>query len=122
MTQIKVEIPKSKVALEKVAAEIKRASSYIIAAASSQHLGLNDVSDRTTGPMRGASNILCTKSRPPYCPIGPCLNTGVEGINLVMWTKLNGHLEQPGNTSDMLFNRPSRGSAARPGRYSFRCH
>jgi 2,4-didehydro-3-deoxy-L-rhamnonate hydrolase len=30
--------------------------------------------------------------------------TGVDGMNLDLWTKLNGQLEQQGNTSDMLFS------------------
>jgi 2,4-didehydro-3-deoxy-L-rhamnonate hydrolase len=44
------------------------------------------------------------KSRPTYCPIGPYLTTGVDGMKLNMWTKLNGQCEQQGNTNDMLFN------------------
>jgi len=66
---------------------------------------LNDVSDRTTQvDAEGQQHLVRAKSRPTYCPIGPYLTTGVDGMNLDMWTKLNGHFEQQGNTSDMLFN------------------
>jgi 2,4-diketo-3-deoxy-L-fuconate hydrolase len=37
-------------------------------------------------------------------PDRPYLTTGVDGMNLNMWTKLNGQFEQQGNTNDMLFN------------------
>ena len=30
---------------------------------------------------------------------GPYLTTGVDGVNLNMWTKLNGQFEQQGNTN-----------------------
>ncbi len=44
------------------------------------------------------------KSRPGYSPIGPYLVTGVDGMKLDLWTRLNGHTEQQGDTSDMLFS------------------
>ena len=31
---------------------------------------------------------------------GPYLTTGVDGVNLNMWTKLNGQFEQQGNTNN----------------------
>ena len=66
---------------------------------------LNDVSDRATQvDADGQQHLVRAKSRPTYCPIGPYLTTGVDGMNLNMWTKLNGQLEQQGNTNDMLFN------------------
>lgn len=66
---------------------------------------LNDVSDRATQvDAEGQLHLVRAKSRPTYCPIGPYLTTGVDGMNLNMWTKLNGHFEQQGNTSDMLFS------------------
>ncbi len=60
---------------------------------------LNDVSDRAT-----QQHLVPAKSRPGYCPIGPYLVTGVDGMKLDLWTKLNGNDEQQGNTSDMLFS------------------
>jgi 2,4-didehydro-3-deoxy-L-rhamnonate hydrolase len=66
---------------------------------------LNDVSDRTTQvDAEGQQHLVRAKSRPTYCPIGPYLTTGVDAMNLDVWTKLNGRLEQQGNTSDMLFS------------------
>lgn len=65
---------------------------------------LNDVSDRATQvDAEGQQHLVRAKSRPTYCPIGPYLTTGVDGMNLDVWTKLNGQFEQQGNTSDMLF-------------------
>lgn len=66
---------------------------------------LNDVSDRTTQvDEEGQQHLVRAKSRPGYSPIGPYLATGVDGMNLDLWTKLNGKYEQQGNTSDMLFS------------------
>lgn len=65
---------------------------------------LNDVSDRATQvDGQGQQHLVRAKSRPTYCPIGPYLTTGVDGMELEVWTKLNGQFEQRGNTSDMLF-------------------
>jgi 2,4-diketo-3-deoxy-L-fuconate hydrolase len=44
------------------------------------------------------------KSRPTYCPIGPYLTTGIDPMNLDVWTKVNGRYEKQGNTNDMLFS------------------
>lgn len=56
---------------------------------------LNDVSDRTTQvDAEGQQHLVRAKSRPTYCPIGPYLTTGVDGMNLDVWTKLNGQYEQ----------------------------
>jgi 2,4-didehydro-3-deoxy-L-rhamnonate hydrolase len=66
---------------------------------------INDISDRATQvDAQGAQHLVRAKSRPGYSPVGPYLVTGVDGMNLDLWTKLNGHLEQQGNTSDMLFD------------------
>lgn len=66
---------------------------------------LNDVSDRATQvDEAGGQHLVRAKSRPGYTPIGPYLVTGVDGMNLDVWTKLNGRIEQQGNTSDMLFS------------------
>ncbi len=66
---------------------------------------INDISDRTTQvDAEGHQHLVRAKSRPGYSPIGPYLVTGVDGMKLDLWTKLNGKLEQQGNTSDMLFS------------------
>jgi 2,4-diketo-3-deoxy-L-fuconate hydrolase len=65
---------------------------------------LNDVSDRSTQvDAQKQQHLVRAKSRPTYCPIGPYLTTGINPMDLDLWTKLNGHYEQQGNTSDMLF-------------------
>ncbi len=66
---------------------------------------INDVSDRATQvDAEGGQHLVRAKSRPGYAPIGPYLTTGVDGMNLDLWTKVNGRYEQQGNTSDMLFS------------------
>jgi 2,4-diketo-3-deoxy-L-fuconate hydrolase len=66
---------------------------------------LNDVSDRSTQvDAEGQQHLVRAKSRPTYSPIGPYLTTGIDGMKLDVWTKLNGRFEQQGNTSDMLFS------------------
>ena len=66
---------------------------------------LNDVSDRATQvDSEGGQHLVRAKSRRGYAPVGPYLTTGVDGMNLDLWTKVNGRYEQQGNTSDMLFS------------------
>ncbi len=66
---------------------------------------INDISDRTTQvDEEGAQHLVRAKSRPGYSPVGPYLTTGVDGMKLDLWTRLNGKFEQQGNTSDMLFS------------------
>ena len=65
---------------------------------------LNDVSDRSTQlDAQKQQHLVRAKSRPTYCPIGPYLTVGINPMDLDVWTKVNGHYEQQGNTSDMLF-------------------
>ncbi len=65
---------------------------------------LNDISDRATQiDAEHQQHLVRAKSRPTYCPIGPYLTTGIDPMNLDLWTKVNGHYEQQGNTSDMIF-------------------
>jgi 2,4-didehydro-3-deoxy-L-rhamnonate hydrolase len=65
---------------------------------------LNDVSNRSTQvDAHKQQQLVRAKSRPRYCPIGPYLTMGINPMDLDIWTKVNGHYEQQGNTSDMLF-------------------
>jgi 2,4-didehydro-3-deoxy-L-rhamnonate hydrolase len=65
---------------------------------------LNDVSDRSTQvDAQKQQHLVRAKSRPTYCPIGPYLTTGINPMDLDVWTKVNGRFEQQGNTSDMMF-------------------
>jgi 5-carboxymethyl-2-hydroxymuconate isomerase len=66
---------------------------------------INDISDRATQvDSAHVQHLVRAKSRPTYGPIGPYLTTGIDAMNLDVWTKLNGNYEQQGNTSDMLFH------------------
>jgi 2,4-didehydro-3-deoxy-L-rhamnonate hydrolase len=92
-----------------LAVVIGREAKDITAAAAADcifgYVCLNDISDRTTQvDAEGQQHLVRAKSRPTYCPIGPYLTTGVDGMTLDVWTKLNGKFEQQGNTSDMLFS------------------
>jgi 2,4-diketo-3-deoxy-L-fuconate hydrolase len=65
---------------------------------------INDVSDRATQvDAEHQHHLVRAKSRPTYGPVGPYLTTGIDAMNLDVWTKVNGRFEQQGNTSDMLF-------------------
>ncbi len=69
------------------------------------YLCLNDVSDRSAQvDAQKQQHLVRAKSRPTYCPIGPYLTTGINPMDLDVWTKVNGHYEQQGNTSDLLFS------------------
>lgn len=77
-----------------------RASEYIFG-----YVCINDISDRSTQiDAQHQQHLVRAKSRPTYAPIGPYLTTGVDPMNLDVWTKVNGNTEQEGNTSDMLFS------------------
>ncbi len=53
---------------------------------------LNDISDRATQvDAEGNQHLVRAKSRPGYSPIGPYLTTGIDGMKLDVWTKLNGN-------------------------------
>lgn len=66
---------------------------------------LNDISDRATQiDAEHQIHLVRAKSRPTYSPIGPYLTTGIDPMNLDVWTKVNGAYEQQGNTTDMLFS------------------
>jgi 2,4-didehydro-3-deoxy-L-rhamnonate hydrolase len=80
--------------------EARQASDYIFG-----YVCLNDISDRATQvDAEHQQHLVRAKSRPTYCPVGPYLTTGIDPMNLDIWTKVNGQYEQQGNTSDMLFS------------------
>jgi 2,4-didehydro-3-deoxy-L-rhamnonate hydrolase len=65
---------------------------------------INDISDRATQiDAYKQQHLVRAKSRPTYAPIGPFLTTGIDPMKLDLWTKVNAHYEQQGNTDDMLF-------------------
>lgn len=66
---------------------------------------INDISDRATQvDSAHVQHLVRAKSRPTYGPVGPYLTTGIDAMNLDVWTKVNGKYEQQGNTIDMLFH------------------
>ena len=69
------------------------------------YICVNDISDRATQvDAAKVQHLVRAKSRPTYGPVGPYLTTGIDAMNLDVWTKLNGNYEQQGNTNDMLFH------------------
>jgi 2,4-didehydro-3-deoxy-L-rhamnonate hydrolase len=79
--------------------DAKDAADYIFG-----YVCVNDISDRATQvDASRQQHLVRAKSRPTYCPIGPYLTTGIDPMNIDIWTKVNGRYEQQGNTSDMIF-------------------
>ncbi len=69
------------------------------------YLCLNDISDRSRQyDQEGKIHLMRAKSRPGFAPIGPILATGLDPMHLRIWTQVNGHLEQEGNTAEMHFS------------------
>ncbi len=67
----------------------------------------NDVSARDWQKEWGGSQWGRAKSFDTFCPLGPCIVTADEIPNpnaLAISTRLNGHLMQESNTSDMIFS------------------
>ncbi len=80
--------------------EVDQATNYIFG-----YVCVNDISDRSTQVDEAhQQHLVRAKSRPTYCPIGPYIATGIDPMNLDVWTRVNGRYEQQGNTSDMLFS------------------
>ena len=46
------------------------------------------------------------KSFDTFCPVGPSIVTGLDPLNLVVTTSVNGVVKQKGQTSDMAFSVP----------------
>jgi 2-keto-4-pentenoate hydratase/2-oxohepta-3-ene-1,7-dioic acid hydratase in catechol pathway len=46
------------------------------------------------------------KSFDTFCPVGPFIVGGLDPLNLVVTTRLNGAIKQTGRTSDMAFSVP----------------
>lgn len=67
---------------------------------------LDDVSERAFQLEHGGQQHTKGKSYDSFCPIGPWLVTRDEvpdPQNLKLWTDVNGHRMQDGNTKDMIF-------------------
>lgn len=65
----------------------------------------NDVSARKViKEEREIGNMTRGKGFDTFCPLGPCIATGLDPTNLSLETRLNGETKQRGNTSDLLFS------------------
>ena len=47
--------------------------------------------------------LLIGKGFDTFCPLGPCIATGLDPTNLDIFTRVNGVEKQNSNTSDLLF-------------------
>ena len=45
-----------------------------------------------------------SKSFPTFCPVGPCIETGLNPGSIGIRCRVNGILKQDGNTRDMIYN------------------
>jgi 2-keto-4-pentenoate hydratase/2-oxohepta-3-ene-1,7-dioic acid hydratase in catechol pathway len=46
------------------------------------------------------------KSFDTFCPVGPCIVSGLNPLDLLVTTRLNGTIKQKGHTADMAFSVP----------------
>jgi len=64
----------------------------------------NDISERVI--QRAEMDMGCLligKGFDTFCPLGPCIATGLDPTNLDIFTRVNGAEKQNSNTSDLLF-------------------
>ena len=62
---------------------------------------LNDVTARDL--QRADGQWIRGKNLPTFCPVGPCIVTGLDYGNLKIQTRINGKTVQNGTTADMIF-------------------
>lgn len=73
------------------------ASQYILGATC-----LNDVTERHI--QRKDGQWTRAKNFPTFCPIGPCIATGIDYSDLAIRTRLNGQITQDSRTSYLIWN------------------
>ena len=65
----------------------------------------NDVSERAVQRVEmSLGHLLIGKSYDSSCPLGPAIATGLDPRNLLLETRVNGHVRQSVRTSDLLFS------------------
>jgi len=70
-------------------------------------LGYTCVNDVTARDLqRKDVQFTRAKSFDTFCPVGPFIVTGVDPLNLIVTTRLNGLVKQEGRTADMAFSVP----------------
>ncbi|MGB7924716.1 MAG: fumarylacetoacetate hydrolase family protein [Pyrinomonadaceae bacterium] len=65
---------------------------------------LNDVTARDL--QRADVQFTRGKSFDTFCPVGPYIETGVDPLDVEVWTRLNGETRQRARTSQMAFSVP----------------
>ena len=65
----------------------------------------NDVSERTIqfAEMQSGT-MLIGKGFDTFCPLGPCITTDLDPVNLQVQARLNGEVKQNERTSDLIFS------------------
>ncbi len=70
-------------------------------------LGYTCVNDVTARDLqRKDVEFTRAKSFDSFCPVGPFIVTGVDPLNLMVTTRVNGIVKQEGHTADMAFSVP----------------
>lgn len=68
------------------------------------YTGVNDVTARDL--QRKDVQFTRAKSFDTFCPVGPFIVDGLDPMNLVVTTRVNGSVKQNGHTADMAFSVP----------------
>jgi 2-keto-4-pentenoate hydratase/2-oxohepta-3-ene-1,7-dioic acid hydratase in catechol pathway len=82
----------------------KRAKNVAKSDAKDYILGYTCVNDVTARDLQMIDvQFTRAKSFDTFCPIGPCIQTGLDPENVTLRTYVNGELKQESSTSDMIF-------------------
>ena len=67
--------------------------------------GYTVVNDVTARDFQRADGVFArAKGFDSFCPVGPCLVTGLDPRDLGVWARVNGEARQDGRTSDLIFD------------------
>ena len=67
--------------------------------------GYTVVNDVTARDFQRADGVFArAKGFDSFCPVGPCLVTGLDPRDLGVWARVNGEVRQSGRTSDLIFD------------------
>ena len=88
---------------------IGRTMSRVSAASALDYvLGYTVVNDVTARDFQKADGVFArAKGFDSFCPMGPCITTGLDPADLAVRAWVNGQLRQDGRTSDMVFDVPA---------------
>lgn len=83
----------------------RRASRVSRAEALDYVAGYTVVNDVTARDFQRADGVFArAKGFDSFCPVGPCLVTGLDPRDLGVWARVNGEVRQDGRTSDLIFD------------------